>query len=183
MDHQSLFANVDFSQMDGLGREIEALKPLVRNMFISSKGIKKKIIFTYLLVTLGLAYHFEDEIMETLEDEHMVTTFLLVFLGDSWGTMENLRNVLQEMLRNPNSSLSPAISQGDSNSHYFRTTIVLNVGYLSHFILTVVAAASSNPSAADSSNPSAPASTIPKQPSPLATVLTNVLTALTLNTS
>lgn len=54
--------------MDGLGREIEALKPQVRNMFISSKGIKKKIIFTYLLVTLGLAYHFEDEIMETLED-------------------------------------------------------------------------------------------------------------------
>ncbi|CAF1733506.1 unnamed protein product [Brassica oleracea var. botrytis] len=45
--------------MDTLGREIEALKPQVRNMFISFKGIKKKILFTYLLVTLGLAYHFE----------------------------------------------------------------------------------------------------------------------------
>ena len=54
--------------MDALGREIEVLKPQVRNMFISSKGIKKKIIFTYLLVTLGVAYHFEDEIMETLKD-------------------------------------------------------------------------------------------------------------------
>ncbi|CAN7091475.1 unnamed protein product [Brassica rapa subsp. narinosa] len=54
-DHQSLFANLDFSQMDALGREIEALKPQVRNMFISSKGIKKKILFTYLLVTLGIA--------------------------------------------------------------------------------------------------------------------------------
>ncbi|RID45145.1 hypothetical protein BRARA_I01892 [Brassica rapa] len=67
-DHQSLVANLDFSQMDALGREIEALKPQVRNMFISSKGIKKKILFTYLLVTLGLAYHFEDEIVETLKD-------------------------------------------------------------------------------------------------------------------
>ncbi|KAL0693373.1 hypothetical protein Bca4012_060553 [Brassica carinata] len=54
--------------MDALGREIEALKPQVMNMFISSKGIKKKILFTYLLVTLGLAYHFEDEIVETLKD-------------------------------------------------------------------------------------------------------------------
>ncbi|CAN7091483.1 unnamed protein product [Brassica rapa subsp. narinosa] len=67
-DHESLVANLDFSQMDALGREIEVLKPQVRNMFISSKGIKKKIIFTYLLVTLGVAYHFEDEIMETLKD-------------------------------------------------------------------------------------------------------------------
>ncbi|KAH0858063.1 LOW QUALITY PROTEIN: hypothetical protein HID58_086324 [Brassica napus] len=77
-------------QMDTLGREIEALKPQVRNMFISFKGIKKKILFTYLL----------DEIVETLKDGfqkigemmageddlytsfsmfsgHMVTTFLL----------------------------------------------------------------------------------------------------------
>ncbi|KAJ4903075.1 Terpenoid synthase 28 [Raphanus sativus] len=67
-DHHSLFANLDFSEMDALGREIEALKPQVRNMFMSSKGIKKKIIFIYLLVALGLAYHFEDEIVETLED-------------------------------------------------------------------------------------------------------------------
>ncbi|CAN7091478.1 unnamed protein product [Brassica rapa subsp. narinosa] len=67
-DHQSLFGNLDFSQMDALGREIEALKPQVRNMLISSKGIKKKFLFTYLLVTLGVAYHFEDEIMETLKD-------------------------------------------------------------------------------------------------------------------
>ncbi|CAH8341989.1 unnamed protein product [Eruca vesicaria subsp. sativa] len=54
--------------MDALGREIEALKPQVRNMFMSSKGIKKKILFTYLLLTLGLAYHFEDEIVKTLKD-------------------------------------------------------------------------------------------------------------------
>ncbi|XP_048596597.1 terpenoid synthase 28-like isoform X1 [Brassica napus] len=67
-DHQSLFGNLDFSQMDAIGREIEALKPQVRNMFISSKGIKKKFLFTYLLVTLGVAYHFEDEIVETLKD-------------------------------------------------------------------------------------------------------------------
>ncbi|CDY13053.1 BnaA09g17640D [Brassica napus] len=86
-DHQSLVANLDFSQMDALGREIEALKPQVRNMFISSKGIKKKILFTYLLVTLGLAYHFEDEIVETLKDgfqkiEEMMAGEDDLFLGD-----------------------------------------------------------------------------------------------------
>ena len=57
-----------WKEMDALGREIEALKPQVRNMFMSSKDIKKKILFIYLLVTLGLAYHFEDEIVETLKD-------------------------------------------------------------------------------------------------------------------
>jgi len=54
--------------MDALEREIEALKPKVRDMLISSESSKKKILFLYLLVSLGLAYHFEDEIKESLED-------------------------------------------------------------------------------------------------------------------
>lgn len=58
-------------EMDTLGREIEALKPKVRVMFMSfvgSKSSKKNILFIYLLVSLGLAYHFKDEIEESLKD-------------------------------------------------------------------------------------------------------------------
>ncbi|KAG7547485.1 Isoprenoid synthase domain superfamily [Arabidopsis suecica] len=60
----------DISEMDALTREIDALKPKVKNMLISSQGIesmKKKILFIYLLVSLGLGYHFEDEIEESLQ--------------------------------------------------------------------------------------------------------------------
>lgn len=57
-----------FKKIDALGREIEALKPKVWDVFMSSKDIKKKILYIYLLVTLGVAYHFEDEIEESLKD-------------------------------------------------------------------------------------------------------------------
>ncbi|XP_023645876.1 terpenoid synthase 28 isoform X2 [Capsella rubella] len=70
--HQFLSAHVDLSEMDALRIEIETLKPKVRDMFmLSSEGIKstkKNIMFIYLLVSLGLAYHFEDEIEEALRD-------------------------------------------------------------------------------------------------------------------
>lgn len=58
--------------MEALGREIEELKPKVRDMFMSfigSKSSKKKTLFIYLLVTFGLAYHFDDEIKESLKDD------------------------------------------------------------------------------------------------------------------
>lgn len=57
--------------MDALKREIEALKPNVGKMFMSPKGddsVKKRILSIYLLVSLGLAYHFEDEIEESVRD-------------------------------------------------------------------------------------------------------------------
>ncbi|EOA37735.1 hypothetical protein CARUB_v10012518mg [Capsella rubella] len=71
--NQFLSAHVDLSEMDALRIEIETLKPKVRDMFmLSSEGMKstkkKNIMFIYLLVSLGLAYHFEDEIEETLRD-------------------------------------------------------------------------------------------------------------------
>ncbi|KAL0799335.1 hypothetical protein Bca101_054510 [Brassica carinata] len=55
------------SEMDALKREIDTLKPKVRNMFISSQGTER-ILMIYLLVSLGLAYHFEDEIYDTLNE-------------------------------------------------------------------------------------------------------------------
>ncbi|CAE5959667.1 unnamed protein product [Arabidopsis arenosa] len=66
--HQFLSAHVDLS---ALGREIETLKPKVRDMFKSFKEMKsnkKNFLLIYLLVSLGLAYHFEDEIEKSIKD-------------------------------------------------------------------------------------------------------------------
>jgi len=57
--------------MDALRNEIDALKPKVKNTIMSSQGIdstKKRILMIYMLVSLGLAHHFEEEIYETLRD-------------------------------------------------------------------------------------------------------------------
>ncbi|KAL0679395.1 hypothetical protein Bca4012_007376 [Brassica carinata] len=54
-------------EMDALKREIETLKPKMKNMFMSSQGTER-ILMIYLLVSLGLAYHFEDEIYDTLKE-------------------------------------------------------------------------------------------------------------------
>ncbi|EFH67713.1 predicted protein [Arabidopsis lyrata subsp. lyrata] len=70
--HQFLSAHVDLSEMEALGREIEALKPKVRDMFKSFKGMKsnkKNFLLIYLLVSLGLAHHFEDEIEKSIKDD------------------------------------------------------------------------------------------------------------------
>ncbi|KAF3568367.1 hypothetical protein DY000_02013073 [Brassica cretica] len=69
--HQFIDAHVDVSEIDSLGREIKALKPKVEDLFLSSSGVnstKKNIFFIYLLVSLGLAYHFEAEIEENLKE-------------------------------------------------------------------------------------------------------------------
>lgn len=60
-----------FQEMDELREEIDALKPEVKNTLMSFQGVdstKKKILMTYLLVSLGLAYYLEDEINETLKE-------------------------------------------------------------------------------------------------------------------
>ncbi|KAG5383195.1 hypothetical protein IGI04_034665 [Brassica rapa subsp. trilocularis] len=69
--HRFVDAHVDVSEIDSLGREIEALKPKVEDLFLSSGGVnstKKNILFIYLLVSLGLAYHFKAEIEENLKE-------------------------------------------------------------------------------------------------------------------
>ncbi|KAF8115055.1 hypothetical protein N665_0030s0098 [Sinapis alba] len=62
---------VDVSEMDALRKEMDVLSPKVKNKLMSSKGIdstKKRILMIYLLVSLGLAHHFKDEIDETLQE-------------------------------------------------------------------------------------------------------------------
>jgi len=58
--------------MNALAQEIERIKPEVGEMLMfSSKSIestKKRILFIYMLVSLGVAFHFEDEIEESLEE-------------------------------------------------------------------------------------------------------------------
>ncbi|KAJ4880982.1 Terpenoid cyclases/Protein prenyltransferases superfamily protein [Raphanus sativus] len=58
---------LDVSEMDALKKEIHTLKPKVKNTFMSSQGAER-ILMIYLLVSLGLAYHFEDEIHDTLKE-------------------------------------------------------------------------------------------------------------------
>ncbi|ESQ38307.1 hypothetical protein EUTSA_v10028539mg [Eutrema salsugineum] len=69
--HQFHSFPLEVSEMEALEREINALKPKVKNTFMSSQGsidsMKKRILFIYLLVSLGLAYHFKDDIDETLK--------------------------------------------------------------------------------------------------------------------
>lgn len=57
--------------MDALAQEIETLKPKVKDMLMFSKSTdsaKKRILLIYMLVSLGVAYHFEDEIEESLKE-------------------------------------------------------------------------------------------------------------------
>ncbi|KAH0883692.1 hypothetical protein HID58_059788 [Brassica napus] len=62
---------VDATEMDALRREMDTLKPNVRKTLMSSQAInsmKKRILMIYLLVRLGLVYHFENEIKESLKE-------------------------------------------------------------------------------------------------------------------
>lgn len=63
---------INLQDFDVLEREIEVLKPKVReNIFILSSrdkdAMKKTIHSIHLLISLGLSYHFEKEIEETLK--------------------------------------------------------------------------------------------------------------------
>ncbi|KAG2244920.1 hypothetical protein Bca52824_093243 [Brassica carinata] len=58
-------------EIDALRKEIDVLKPKVKKALMSYQGIdsaKKRLLMIYLLVSLGLAHHLEDEIDETLKE-------------------------------------------------------------------------------------------------------------------
>ncbi|EOA33838.1 hypothetical protein CARUB_v10021320mg [Capsella rubella] len=69
--HHFLTVPVDLLEMNALAREIDELKIKVKEMLIKPalgiKETKKRIMFVYLLVSLGLAGHFVDEINENLK--------------------------------------------------------------------------------------------------------------------
>lgn len=57
--------------MDALTKEMDVLSPKVKNKLMSFQGsdsTKKRILMIYVLVSLGLAHHFKDEINETLQE-------------------------------------------------------------------------------------------------------------------
>ncbi|CDY54565.1 BnaA08g30440D [Brassica napus] len=61
----------DVSEMDALTKEMDVLSPKVKNKLMSFQGsdsTKKRILMIYVLVSLGLAHHFKDEINETLQE-------------------------------------------------------------------------------------------------------------------
>ncbi|EOA32912.1 hypothetical protein CARUB_v10016237mg [Capsella rubella] len=58
----------DRTEFDELEREIETMKPLVRDMLVSSQSSdKEKIRLIHLLVSLGISYHFDMDIQEILK--------------------------------------------------------------------------------------------------------------------
>ncbi|CAL9234426.1 unnamed protein product [Arabidopsis halleri] len=65
-----LSASVNQMEMDDLGREIEALKLRVNAMLLPSNGadLKQIILMIHKLISLGVSYHFEDEIVKFLND-------------------------------------------------------------------------------------------------------------------
>ncbi|KAG2261037.1 hypothetical protein Bca52824_068116 [Brassica carinata] len=72
-DDYFLYAPIDELELDVLASELEAIKPNVREMLMSSSpaelghdSAKRKLLLIYLMTSLGVAYHFEDEIEKTL---------------------------------------------------------------------------------------------------------------------
>ncbi|XP_019087414.1 PREDICTED: terpenoid synthase 1 [Camelina sativa] len=70
--HHFLSAQVDVSEMNGLAQEIEILKLKVGEMLmfssISVESTKERILLIYMLLSLGVAFHFKDETEEILEE-------------------------------------------------------------------------------------------------------------------
>ncbi|KAG7589117.1 Isoprenoid synthase domain superfamily [Arabidopsis suecica] len=68
--HHFLTVPIDLLEINAMAREIDELKRKVKGMLMPSQGVnetKKRMIFIYLLVSLGLACHFVDEIYENLK--------------------------------------------------------------------------------------------------------------------
>ncbi|CAG7887118.1 unnamed protein product [Brassica rapa] len=67
-----LYFPIDEFEQDVLASELEAIKPNVRDMLMSSNhaeghdSTKRKILLIYLMISLGIAYHFENEIEKIL---------------------------------------------------------------------------------------------------------------------
>ncbi|XP_010544459.1 PREDICTED: terpenoid synthase 1-like [Tarenaya hassleriana] len=64
-----LSASVNESEVEALAKQIDQLKAKVGGMLMSPTGeTKEKICLIYQLISLGLSYHFENEIEEILKD-------------------------------------------------------------------------------------------------------------------
>ncbi|EOA28595.1 hypothetical protein CARUB_v10024815mg, partial [Capsella rubella] len=75
---------INVSEMDAVTREMNAIKPTARKMLMYSQDVeetKKRILTIYLLVALGLAYHFEDEIDDNLK--HSFENMETVMAGET----------------------------------------------------------------------------------------------------
>ncbi|CAH8390877.1 unnamed protein product [Eruca vesicaria subsp. sativa] len=71
-DNFFLNVPIDELEINVLASELEAIKPNVRNMLVSSSQAgydseKRKALLIYLMTSLGVAYHFENDIEKTLK--------------------------------------------------------------------------------------------------------------------
>ncbi|CAA0382427.1 unnamed protein product [Arabidopsis thaliana] len=76
-----LSVSLDRGEFDELEREIETMKPLVKDMLMSSQSSdKEKIRLIHLLVSLGSSYHFDKEIQDILK--HSFTKLDDIIVGE-----------------------------------------------------------------------------------------------------
>jgi hypothetical protein len=66
LDDRFLSISANQSEIDSLGRDIEALKAKVSEKLVCM-DVKERIHLIHLLVSLGVAYHFEKQIEEFLK--------------------------------------------------------------------------------------------------------------------
>ncbi|CAN8233124.1 unnamed protein product [Cochlearia groenlandica] len=89
------------SEYDVLAKEIEALKPKVREQIVKlssgdhNNAMKKIIHLIHLLERLGLSYHFENDIEETLKDAFVKIDDLIVSSEDDLYTISIMFQVFR----------------------------------------------------------------------------------------
>ncbi|EOA14601.1 hypothetical protein CARUB_v10027853mg, partial [Capsella rubella] len=117
---------------DVLAREIEVLKPIVRDdiFTLSSYAIKKKILSIHLLISLGLSYHFQNEIEETLKHAFERIDELVTDETDLY-TISIMFRVLRTYGHN---MLSDVFSRFKENNGKFKECLIKDVkGMLSFY--------------------------------------------------
>ncbi|XP_010468172.1 PREDICTED: terpenoid synthase 18-like [Camelina sativa] len=77
-----LSVSLDRAEFNEVEREIETMKPLVRDMLImsSQSSDKEKIRLIHLFISLGISYHFDKEIQEILK--HSFTKLDDIIVGE-----------------------------------------------------------------------------------------------------
>ncbi|EFH39174.1 hypothetical protein ARALYDRAFT_359284, partial [Arabidopsis lyrata subsp. lyrata] len=113
------------SDLDVLAREIEEFKPKVReNIFsLSSDAIKRKILSIHLLINLGLSYHFENEIEETLKEAFEKIENLIADENDLY-TISIMFRVFRTYGHN---MLSDVFNRFKGNNGEFKESLIENV--------------------------------------------------------
>ncbi|CAN8252209.1 unnamed protein product [Cochlearia groenlandica] len=127
--HYFLDVSIDVSEMNAIGRDIETLKPKVREILMmphhsqSIEASKTRIVFIYLLVSLGLAYLFEEEIEESLEQDFQKVDDMMIGENDLY-KVSIIFWVFRTYGHNMSSDVFKRFQENNGN---FKESLVMNV--------------------------------------------------------